>query len=141
MDCAKAVGARAVSHQKGVGRMKGILRFLRPLTTLIAIPTTADIGSESVYQDCKNRIVRENMLHAAYKAGVAFSKSYAGYIHAAAHSLGGQYRTPHGFANAVIMPYVLEAYGETVYKSFKSSVQRRAYAPRSKPIRMPRKLL
>ena len=71
---------------------------------------------EAAYQDGQNRIARENMLHAAYKAGVAFSKSYVGYIHAVAHSLGGQYGTPHGLANAVIMPYVLAAYGETVYK-------------------------
>ena len=47
---------------------------------------------------------------------MAFSKSYVGYIHAIAHSLGGKYGTPHGLANAVIMPYVLEAYGERVYK-------------------------
>ena len=71
---------------------------------------------EAAYQDGQNRITRENMLHAAYKAGVAFSKSYVGYIHAVAHSLGGQYGTPHGLANAVIMPYMLAAYGETVYK-------------------------
>ncbi len=71
---------------------------------------------EAAYTDGSNRNARENMLHAAYKAGVAFSKSYVGYIHAVAHSLGGQYGTPHGLANAVIMPYVLEAYGESSYK-------------------------
>lgn len=56
------------------------------------------------------------MLHATYKAGIAFSKSYVGYVHAVAHSLGGQYGTPHGLANAVILPYVLEAYGKSAYK-------------------------
>ena len=56
------------------------------------------------------------MLHAAYKAGIAFSMSYVGYIHAIAHSLGGQYGVPHGLANAVIMPYVLDAYGEAAHK-------------------------
>ena len=60
--------------------------------------------------------VRANMLMAAYKAGIAFSKSYVGYIHAIAHSLGGQYNIPHGLANAVLMPYVLEGYGKYVYK-------------------------
>jgi len=59
---------------------------------------------------------RANMLIAAYKAGQAFSKSYVGYIHAIAHSLGGQYNIPHGLANAVLMPYVLEGYGKSVYK-------------------------
>ena len=71
---------------------------------------------KDAYDDGHNHKARENMLHAAYKAGIAFSKSYVGYIHALAHSLGGLYGTPHGLANAVIMPYVLEAYGESVYK-------------------------
>ena len=68
------------------------------------------------YADGSNHEARENMLHAAYKAGIAFSKSYVGYIHALAHSLGGKYGTPHGLANAVLMPYVLEAYGARVHK-------------------------
>lgn len=68
------------------------------------------------YSDPCNYRARENMLHAAYKAGVSFSKSYVGYIHAIAHSLGGQYGIPHGLANAVIMPYVLKAYGNSANK-------------------------
>ena len=40
----------------------------------------------------------------------------SGYIHAVAHSLGGQYNIPHGLANAVIMPYVLESYGPCVHR-------------------------
>jgi len=71
---------------------------------------------ETAYKDGHNHQARENMLHAAYKAGIAFSKSYVGYIHALAHSLGGKYGTPHGLANAVIMPYVLEAYGKRIHK-------------------------
>ncbi len=71
---------------------------------------------ETAYAEGQNHKARENMLHAAYKAGVAFSKSYVGYIHAVAHSLGGQYGTPHGLANAVIMPYVLDSYGKSAYK-------------------------
>ena len=50
-------------------------------------------------------------MYAAYIAGVSFTKSYVGYIHAVAHSLGGQYNISHGLANAVLMPIVLDNYG------------------------------
>lgn len=71
---------------------------------------------ETAYSDGHNHAARKNMLHAAHKAGIAFSKSYVGNIHAIAHTLGGQYGTPHGLANAVIMPYVLEAYGTCIHR-------------------------
>lgn len=59
---------------------------------------------------------RANLLRAAFLAGRAFSKSYVGYVHALAHALGGRYNIPHGLANAVLLPFVLEAYGPSVYK-------------------------
>lgn len=71
---------------------------------------------EIAYNDGRNHKARENMLQASYKAGIAFSKSYVGYIHAIAHSLGGQYNIPHGYANAVLMPTVLEKYGTSAHK-------------------------
>ncbi len=199
MDCAKAVGAKVAYPKRSVNKMGGVMRVLRRIPTLIAIPTTAGTGSEvtvaavitdgatkhkyalmsfpliphyavldasltytlpphltattgmdalthaveayigrstteetrrlaekavelifdnieTAYQDGNNHKAREKMLHAAYKAGIAFSKSYVGYIHAIAHSLGGQYGTPHGLANAVIMPYVLDGFGTTIHK-------------------------
>lgn len=71
---------------------------------------------EKAYRDGNDMTARKNMLQAAFLAGGAFSKSYVGYCHAVAHSLGGQYHTPHGLANAVLLPYVLEAYGESAHK-------------------------
>lgn len=65
----------------------------------------------AAYADGKNAVARKNMQYAAYKAGLAFTISYVGYVHAVAHSLGGKYNTPHGLANAVILPYVLKDYG------------------------------
>lgn len=71
---------------------------------------------QEAYRNGNNMQARKNMLKAAYLAGAAFSKSYVGYVHAVAHSLGGRYNTPHGLANAVLLPVFLEAYGETVYQ-------------------------
>ena len=68
------------------------------------------------YRDGSNERARQNMLEAAYLAGIAFTRSYVGYVHGVAHSLGGQYGTPHGLANAVALPHVLRYYGESVHK-------------------------
>ena len=68
------------------------------------------------YINPKNAIARKNMLLASYKAGLAFTKSYVGYVHAIAHSLGGKYNVAHGFANAVILPVMLKKYGKKIYK-------------------------
>lgn len=198
MDCAKAVGARIAYPRKTVNQMKGLLKVLKKIPTLIAVPTTAGTGSEvtitsvitnseikhkytmnsfplipayavldpevtltlpphltattgmdalthaveayiggsttketrayaleavklifenleAAYADGKNEEARRNMLRAAYIAGIAFSKSYVGYVHAVAHTLGGQYNVPHGLANAVLMPIVLDEYGESAH--------------------------
>lgn len=70
---------------------------------------------EVAYKDGKNIEARNQMLLASFYAGMAFTRAYVGYVHAIAHNLGGQYGIPHGLANAVILPVVLEAYGEAVY--------------------------
>ena len=71
---------------------------------------------KNAYDDGHNKEARKGMLKAAYCAGVAFTKSFVGYVHAVAHSLGGQYGTPHGLANAVILPVVLRMYGPACEK-------------------------
>lgn len=199
MDCAKAAGVRIARPKKSLAKMKGILKVVKRLPLLIAVPTTAGTGSETtlaaVITDAETRHkyaindfplipryavldpkvtlslppfitastgmdalthaveayignsttygtrkdallavrlifenidtayvkgdnidARRNMLHASFYAGCAFTKSYVGYVHAVAHSLGGEYNVPHGLANAVLLPFVLEAYGKTVHK-------------------------
>lgn len=70
---------------------------------------------ETAYADGKNIEARMNMLKASYYAGMAFTRAYVGYVHAIGHNFGGQYHIPHGLAMAVILPHVLEYYGESAY--------------------------
>ncbi|MBQ9250181.1 MAG: iron-containing alcohol dehydrogenase [Oscillospiraceae bacterium] len=71
---------------------------------------------ERAYNDGNDMEARTQMLIAAYKAGFAFTRAGVGNVHAIAHTLGGLYNTPHGLANAVILPIVLEDYGEAVHE-------------------------
>lgn len=71
---------------------------------------------DDAYTNGSNLAARKNMLKASFYAGCAFTKSYVGYVHAVAHSLGGEYGVPHGLANATLLPVVLEAYGEKIYR-------------------------
>lgn len=70
---------------------------------------------ERAYRDGTSLPDRAAMLQASFDAGAAFTRASVGNVHAIAHTLGGLYNTPHGLANAVILPIVLEDYGEAVY--------------------------
>ena len=70
---------------------------------------------DRAFADGSDLEARRNLLEASFLAGCAFTKSYVGYVHAVAHSLGGAYNVAHGYANAVILPVVLRAYGPAVY--------------------------
>lgn len=63
---------------------------------------------ESACKDGSDIEARSNMAIASFYAGAAFTRAYIGYVHAIAHNMGGLYGVPHGLANAVILPYVLE---------------------------------
>lgn len=67
------------------------------------------------YQNPTDLEARNNMQIASYKAGLAFTRAYVGYVHAIAHTLGGMYGVPHGLANAVILPHVLRKFGSSCY--------------------------
>lgn len=69
-----------------------------------------------VYKNGDNLKARALMQKAAYHGGMAFTRAYVGYVHAMAHQLGGYYHVPHGRANAVLLPYVLEYFSGSIYK-------------------------
>lgn len=52
---------------------------------------------------------RENMAMASLLAGIAFANAGVGAVHAMAYPLGAQFHVPHGVANAVLLPYVMES--------------------------------
>lgn len=68
------------------------------------------------YDDGKDMEARKNMQTAAFDAGVAFTRAYVGNVHAMGHAMGAKYNTPHGLAMAVILPHMLDFYGEKIYK-------------------------
>ena len=70
---------------------------------------------ETAYKDGKNINARGQMLLGSFYGGMAFTRAYVGYVHAVAHNLGGMYGIPHGLANAVILPVMLEEYGAAIY--------------------------
>lgn len=71
---------------------------------------------ERAYVEGTDMKARTEMQRASYLAGLAFTRAYVGYVHAIAHTLGGFYQVPHGFANAIILPHVLRFYGESAAK-------------------------
>ncbi|WP_296493355.1 iron-containing alcohol dehydrogenase [Rhodoferax sp.] len=60
-----------------------------------------------VYVNGQDLAAREKMALAANYAGQAFTRANVGYVHAISHQLGGLYHTPHGLANAIMLPHVL----------------------------------
>lgn len=72
---------------------------------------------------------RAGMLRASYCAGVSFTRSYVGYVHGVAHSLGGQYGIAHGLANAVILPVFLDLYGKSCQKKLARLARKAGVVP------------
>ncbi|MBC7917599.1 MAG: iron-containing alcohol dehydrogenase [Rhodoferax sp.] len=68
------------------------------------------------YTDGKNLPAREKMALASTYAGFAFTRANVGYVHAIAHQFGGKYHTPHGLANAIMLPLVLKFSAPSITK-------------------------
>ena len=99
----------AVEAYIGKSNVKSTIWYAENATVLI------HDNLEKAYADGKDMRAREAMLKASFYAGCAFTRAYVGYVHAIAHNLGGLYGTPHGLANAVILPYVLDWYADSAY--------------------------
>ena len=100
----------AVEAYIGKSNVRSTIKYAEDATKLI------HENLEKAYQNGKDMEARKNMLVASFYAGSAFTRAFVGYVHAIAHNLGGMYNTPHGLANAVILPYVLDWYGPCIYK-------------------------
>jgi acetaldehyde dehydrogenase/alcohol dehydrogenase len=60
------------------------------------------------YRNPDNKEAREKMANASSMAGMAFTNAFLGINHSMAHNLGAIFNIPHGRANAIILPYVIE---------------------------------
>ena len=100
----------AVESYIGKSNVKSTIKYAEDAVILI------HANLEKAYANGKDIEARTNMLKGSFYAGSAFTRAFVGYVHAIAHNLGGMYNTPHGLANAVILPYVLEWYGPCIYK-------------------------
>jgi len=67
----------------------------------------------------KDIVAIENMAMAQYMAGMGFSNVGLGIVHSMAHQLGAVYDTPHGIANAILLPTVMRFNGEVCSDRFR----------------------
>ena len=67
----------------------------------------------------KDQKAIENMALAQYMAGMGFSNVGLGIVHSMAHQLGAVYDTPHGIANAILLPTVMRFNGEVCADRFR----------------------
>ena len=68
---------------------------------------------KAAVDDGNDVAAREAMSQAQYIAGMGFSNVGLGIVHSMAHPLGAHYDTPHGVANALLLPYVMEYNAES----------------------------
>ncbi len=87
-----------------------------PYTDSMALSAVALIfeNLRTCYRQGHDLEAREKMALASTYAGIAFTRANVGYVHAIAHQFGGRYHTPHGLANAMVLPHVLRFSAPTI---------------------------
>lgn len=101
-----ATGMDALTH--GIEAYIGVWeRGTRLDDARVAIKLVFD-NLPTAYRDGGNPAARSAMAMAAYYAGLAINQVNVGNVHAIAHQLGGKYGIPHGLANALVLPHILE---------------------------------
>jgi alcohol dehydrogenase len=94
------------------------------------------------FADGQNLAAREKMALASMYAGLAFTRASVGNVHAIAHQLGGLYHTPHGLANAILLPPVLRFSSAAIQaKLAVLAVQARVGRPKEPEARLAQKFL
>ncbi len=71
-----------------------------------------------VYDNPQDMKARENLLVASLYAGMAFTQTYVGYVHAFSHNIGGKYGVPHGLGNAVLLPHIMDFHKDVCEDKF-----------------------
>ncbi|MBE6984743.1 MAG: iron-containing alcohol dehydrogenase [Ruminococcaceae bacterium] len=81
-----------------------------PFTDALAMESIRLIADSlrAAVRDGSDMDARTDMCWAEYMAGLSFSNAGLGLVHGIAHQLGGYYNIPHGLANAIMLPRVLE---------------------------------
>lgn len=105
-------------HVTAATGMDALTHAIESVLAKTATPTTESYARSAIqrifpdlpraYATGDDLEARKSMALAAYYAGLAFTRTSVGYVHAIAHTFGAYYGTPHGLANAIALPRVLD---------------------------------